>query len=488
MTDIVVPEWVRDAIFYQIFPDRFASSERVPKPANLEPWNAPPSTLGFKGGDLLGVVEHLDYLVDLGVNAIYFTPIFQSAANHRYHTYDYFKVDPILGGDAALRGLLDEAHRRGMRVVLDGVFNHASRGFFQFNHILENGRQSPYLDWFHIRSYPLYAYDPESQPAGYEAWWGLKALPKFNTDTRAVREFLLGVARHWINFGIDGWRLDVPNEIADDSFWQEFRHVVKAANPDAYIVGEIWSPAERWLQGDQFDAVMNYQFTRACIEFFIGAGGDPALWTYGYGEPQPADAAAFAQNIDTLLGRYNPAISGVMLNLIGSHDMARFLTIARNDESALRMATLMLMTYPGAPSIYYGDEVGMKGGRDPANRGAMSWDESRWDRELREYVRKAAVLRRTYPALRWGRFKRLYAEGNVYAFARFTDDESFVVVLNAGDSARQLTIPVADGLRDADVLRDVWTGRSCTVVNGQVCELTAPARSGFVLEQVRNNG
>jgi glycosidase len=233
---------------------------------------------------------------------------------------------------------------------------------------------------------------------------------------------------------------------------------------------------------------MNYQFTRACIEFLIGAGGDPALWGYGYGEPQPVDAAAFAQNIDTLLGRYDPAITGVMLNLIGSHDMARFLTIARNDESALRMATLMLMTYPGSPSIYYGDEVGMKGGRDPANRGAMSWDESRWNREMRDYVRSAAALRRSHPALRWGRFKGLYAEGSVYAFARLTDDESFVVVLNAGDSARQVTIPVADGLRDGDLLRDVWTARNCGVVDRQMCVLTAPARSGFVLERVSSSG
>lgn len=171
------PDWVKDAVFYQIFPDRFAKSERVPKPNNLEPWDSPPTLYGFKGGDLRGVLEHLDYLQDLGVNAIYFNPIFQSAANHRYHTHDYYRVDPILGGDEAFRELLDEAHRRGVRIVLDGVFNHASRGFFQFNHILENGPASPYLDWFIVKGFPLYAYAARRRP-NYQAWWGLRALPQ----------------------------------------------------------------------------------------------------------------------------------------------------------------------------------------------------------------------------------------------------------------------------------------------------------------------
>ena len=263
---IQTPEWVKDAVFYQIFPDRFASSTQVEKPHNLEAWDSPPTTFGFKGGDLLGVVEHLDYLQDLGVNAIYFTPVFQSTANHRYHTHDYFQIDPILGGNAAFKTLLDAAHARGMRVVIDGVFNHASRGLYQFNHALENGKASPYLDWFTFRGFPVRAYD---EPINYEAWWGLAALPKFNHTNPQVREFIFRVAEHWVQQGIDGWRLDVPGEIDDDEFWREFRRRVKAANPDAYIVGEIWHKADRWLAGDQFDAVMNYQFTRACLAFFI---------------------------------------------------------------------------------------------------------------------------------------------------------------------------------------------------------------------------
>ena len=206
MSSVQTPDWVKSAIFYQIFPDRFARSRAVPKPGNLERWDHPPTNHGFKGGDLIGVVERLDYLQDLGITAIYFCPIFQSTANHRYHTYDYYRVDPILGGDAALQRLLDEAHRRGIRIVIDGVFNHASRGFYQFNHLLENGPASPYLDWFHVQGWPLHAYEGHISP-NYSAWWNLHALPKLNIRTPAVREFLLGIAQHWIEQGVDGCRL-----------------------------------------------------------------------------------------------------------------------------------------------------------------------------------------------------------------------------------------------------------------------------------------
>ena len=168
------PQWAKDAVFYQIFPDRFARSTAVPKPGNLQPWGERPSSHHFQGGDLLGIVEHLDYLIDLGVNALYLNPIFQSASNHRYHTHDYYRVDPILGGDEALRTLIQEAHKRDVRVVLDGVFNHASRGFWPFHHVLENGGDSPYLDWFYIEDWPLNPYpNGEGIDANYGAWWGL---------------------------------------------------------------------------------------------------------------------------------------------------------------------------------------------------------------------------------------------------------------------------------------------------------------------------
>jgi neopullulanase len=480
-----VPTWVSEAVFYQIFPDRFARSNSSANVTPFEDWEAPPTRYGFKGGDLFGVVERLDYLAELGINAIYFTPVFQSTANHRYHTHDFFRVDPLLGNDTALRQLLNAAHKRGIRVVLDGVFNHASRGFFQFNHILENGEHSPYLNWFHARSWPLYAYDPIDKPGGYDAWWGLKALPKFNTTTAAVRAFLLSVASHWTEFGIDGWRLDVPNEIDDDQFWQEFRNVVKSRNPEAYIVGEIWGPAERWLQGDQFDAVMNYQFMRACIEFFIGERGDRDLMQNGYGTPETADGSAFALKIDALLRRYSPAATAAMLNPLDSHDTPRFLSMARGDESTLRMAILMLMTYPGAPSIFYGDEIGIVGGKDPDMRRGMIWDQSRWNHGLREHFRNCIALRRANPSLRNGTYETLLAFGPVYAFARAHADELFIIMFNTGDQTQVISLPVPALLEGVTVVRDVWHSAIYPVINGYVWEIKLAPMTGTVLERQR---
>lgn len=504
MTDVHTPEWVKDGVFYQIFPDRFAKSDRVAKPSNLEPWDSRPTTYGFKGGDLRGVAERLDYLEDLGVTAIYFNPIFQSAANHRYHTHDYHHVDPILGGNEALRELLDAAHARDIRVVLDGVFNHASRGFYQFHHTLENGAASPYLDWFHfnlerLKNGEADPYPPghriqdwsRSQPSldtyGYLAWWDLPALPKFNTDTEAVRDFLLDVARRWIEFGVDGWRLDVPEEIDDDDFWRAFRRAVKAANPEAYIVGEIWDDAQRWLQGDQFDAVMNYIFNRACLGFFGGEGLDVNQRPGGY-ELQRLNASRFADEMDHMLSLYDWEVVQAQLNLLGSHDMARFLTLVGGDKAALKLATLFQMTTPGAPCIYYGDEIGMEGRDDPDCRRAFPWDEARWDHDLLDCFRRAIRLRREHPALRRGRYHRLHTDDqhNVYAFARQSDDETLLIVINNDASRYDLDLPISGLLADGATLEDLWgdlhTQSPITITNDHIAGPTLPPRGAAVLK------
>ncbi len=500
MTQISTPEWVKDAVFYQIFPDRFAKSDQVSKPSNLESWESPPTVHGFKGGDLLGVVEHLDYLNHLGINAIYLNPIFQSASNHRYHTHDYHQVDPILGGNAAFREMLDAAHLRGIRVVLDGVFNHASRGFYQFQHTLENGIDSPYLDWFHfdlerlradeqLRAYPGETRESSFQrrkeslkELGYRAWYQLPALPKLNTDTEAVRQFIFDVARHWVDLGIDGWRLDVPHEIDDDAFWREFRRVVKEANPEAYIVGEIWTDANRWLQGDQFDAVMNYIFNRACLGFFGGDKLDVSRRPGGY-KLERMKATEFAKKIDDLLELYNWQVTLVQLNLLSSHDMPRFLTLVDQDKEALKLATLFQMTFPGAPSIYYGDEIGMKGESDPDCRRAFPWDEERWDHELLEVFRRAVALRREHPALRRGRYQCLLAddERNIYAFVRDGAEQTLVVVLNNSRSPYRLDLDIDGWFANGQSLRDVWAGGEARVIDGRVVGATLPPRSGAVL-------
>lgn len=480
---IATPDWVKHAVFYQIFPDRFARSERIHHPRGIEfkSWGTPPSEQGFQGGDLLGIVDRLDYLQELGITALYLNPIFSSAANHRYHTYDYYQVDPLLGGNDALRELLDAAHDRDIRIVLDGVFNHASRGFWPFHHILENGGNSPYLDWFIINDWPLRPYSSsKKKPANYAAWWDLPALPKLNTKNPGVRDMIFDAARHWLEFGIDGWRLDVPAEIDDDDFWRTFREVVKTANPEAYICGEIWGKATRWLQGDQFDATMNYTFAWASMSFFARHSLRKG---YKHKELQlePLDAGGFASVIDDMLGWYDWQINLVQLNMLDSHDMARALWIMGDDKRALRLCVLLQMTMPGAPCIYYGDEVGLSAGDDPACREAFPWHlQERWDQELLQFYRQATALRHASPALRAGSFARLHAEGDLYAFARETGDQMAVVAFNAGEKQQQVTLQLP---RAAAELQQRWPQQQAGAhqLDGTRLTITVPAREAMVL-------
>jgi neopullulanase len=480
---ISTPDWVKHAIFYQIFPDRFAQSKHMRKPINLEPWDSKPTNHGFKGGDLQGIVERLDYLQDLGVNAIYLNPIFQSTANHRYHTHDYFRVDPVLGGDEAFRELLTAAHKRRIKIIIDGVFNHASRGFYFFNHALENGKDSPYIDWFHFQGFPVHAYYGHHN---YDAWWGIPALPKFNTKTPAVREYLFRVAEYWIEQGVDGWRLDVPGEIDDDGFWQEFRQRVKAINPEAYIVGEIWHEAQRWLRGDQFDAVMNYQFTRACVGFFAaGHTNTHLLDNIGYAPVPELDAAGFAYALNVNLGIYHRAINEVQLNILSTHDTARFLSIAKHDVAALKLATLAQMTYPGAPCVYYGDEIGMEGGKDPDCRRSFVWDKAAWNHDLRDYVQQCVALRKKHAALRTGDFRVLFAERQTVAYYRANDREKFIVALNSAAQAAKINIITRGVLPDGVSLKTVFGEGGKGIhhtANGSLTTLEVPKRSGIVLK------
>lgn len=428
---IKTPDWVKQAVFYQIFPDRFAVGKQLTRwqAQKLEAWGDKPTLQGYKGGNLWGVCDRLDYLQDLGINAIYLTPIFQSAANHRYHTHDYYQVDPLLGGNEAFQALLKAAHQRDIKVLLDGVFNHASRGFFFFNDILENGPFSPWLDWFLIEKWPISAYDG-SKPANYVSWVGNRALPKFNHENPQVREYIMQVGEYWLNQGIDGWRLDVPDQIQVPDFWQEFRSRVKAINPEAYIVGEIWEDARQWLDGTQFDGVMNYLFTVPTIAFIAG---DRLVKKHVAKAPYkpypPIDAAEYAQKIQDLLDLYPWEIQQTQLNLLSSHDTARFLSIAGEDIDSLKLATLLLFTFPGAPSIYYGDEVGLVGESDPDSRRSFP-ETSAWNQDLLEYHRGLIKLRHTHPALSLGDYQIIFAQGQVYVFTRTLAESKILVVVN----------------------------------------------------------
>ena len=260
------------------------------------------------GGDLPGIVQKLDYLQDLGVNAIYLNPIFLASSNHRYNTYDYYQIDHRFGSAADFQQLLAALHRRRMRIILDGVFNHCGRGFYPFHDLVENQQASPYQDWFFVRNFPLNPYGEHQ----YATWHTSRNLPQFNLANREVREYLLGVARYWTRQGIDGWRLDAAADVSDPSFWQDFRTVVKQENPQAYLVGEVWADAATWLQGDRFDGTTNYELRSAIVDFLI-RGVLPAT--------------AFAQRLAALIQKYAVAASA-MYNLVGSHDTPRILTLA----------------------------------------------------------------------------------------------------------------------------------------------------------------
>ncbi len=482
MLKISTPDWVKDAVFYQIFPDRFAKSERVLKPNNLEPWDSLPTTQGYKGGDLYGVIEHLNHIQDLGCTAIYFTPIFRSGSNHRYHAHDYYAVDPLLGGNPAFYALRDEMHRRGLKIVLDGVFNHASRGIFFFHDILENGPHSPWLDWFTIYDWPLSAYDG-SKPANYEAWVGNRALPKWNTDNPQVRDYIMQVAEYWIREGIDGWRLDVPFCVTSPGFWNEFRQRVKAINPEAYIVGEVWWDSRNYLAGDQFDGVMNYVFTEPVIQFCGQQHLDFDLAVTGASyDPYPAiNGVHFANKMNKLLSLYDWEITQAQLNLLDSHDTPRLLSIAGGDKNTVKLATILLMTFPGAPSVYYGDEIGLPGCGDPDCRRTIPWDHpEQWDRTALDYHKRLIAIRKQYRALRRGWFTQLHAGPFTYAFARHLDGETVLVAVNVGDQPETISFGTDGRLADGAALTAVYGEGGAVVAAGQVT-LTLPARDGVIL-------
>jgi cyclomaltodextrinase / maltogenic alpha-amylase / neopullulanase len=470
------PGWISDAIFYQIFPDRFATSSRVPKPSGLEDWDSPPTTHGYKGGDLLGIVDRLDYLADLGINAIYLNPIFWSASNHRYHTYDYYVVDPLLGGNDAFDTLLAACHERRIRVVIDGVFNHASRGFFAFHDVAENGASSPWKDWFHVDGFPLHPYE-ESKPANYWAWWGLRGLPKLNTENADVREYLMRIAEHWIERGADGWRLDVPQEIKTEGFWEEFRSRVKAINPDAYIVGEIWDNAAEWISdGSRFDGTMNYLFAGYTLAY---AAGHRIAYSLASGQNYPLtpalDAPSYRQRIDDLIAAYPAEAAEANLTLLGSHDTSRILSVAGGDIASVELSALLQFTFPGAPSIYYGDEIGMKGTGDPASRGSFPWEHrDSWNDTVRSTMQSLISLRREHTALRRGTFTSAAASAGMFVFTRANDDERLVVAVNAGDSAASVSM---DGPLGA--FHAIW-GEGGIKPDHDTVLVALPPRSGAV--------
>ncbi|MBU1298924.1 MAG: glycoside hydrolase family 13 protein [Bacteroidetes bacterium] len=421
-----VPEWLTDAIFYQIFPERFANGDTTNDPANKEVWGAIPKYYNYFGGDLKGVIDKLDYIESLGVNAIYFNPIFESNSNHKYHTKDYFKIDPHFGDDATFKQLIDECHKRGIKVVIDGVFNHTGTDFFAFEDIVKNEKNSKYLHWFKVHSFPVQL--PPAKP-NYEAWWGLGELPKLMADEPDVKKYLFDATRKWTEMGIDGWRLDVPNEMSH-GFWVEWRKLVKSINPNCYIVGEIWEDASPWLKGDQFDAVMNYLFRDAVNLYFVFNKLN-------------------TKQFDSLLAiprKYPTEVQYALQNLVGSHDTERFLTLTKGNTAKAKLSALLQMTYIGAPMIYYGDEIGMMGGRDPDCRRTMIWDTLHWNFALLDFYKKVIKIRNENPVFRHGSYKTILTdnEKNLFGFIRDYENEKVIVILNNTDKCQSVNLPTPD--------------------------------------------
>lgn len=420
------PEWVKNAVFYQIFPERFANGDPSLNPENVEAWTheSVPTRDNFFGGDLQGVIDNLDYLKELGITCIYFTPFFEAFSNHKYDTIDYLKVDPQFGDNDTAKKLVDAAHKKGIRIMLDAVFNHSGLYFPPFQDVLKNGETSRFKDWFHVKEFPL-----STDPLNYDSFGFVPAMPKLNTEHPEVKAYLLEVARYWVeDIGVDGWRLDVANEV-DHRFWREFRDTVKQANPEAYILGEIWHNSMAWLGGDQFDAVMNYPVTNSILDFFV---------------KDEIDAESFMSRLDAMQIAYPKQANEVAFNLLDSHDTPRLLHLADGNKDRMKLAAIFQLTYMGAPCIYYGDEIGMTGGGDPGCRQPMIWEEEHQDRELLEFYKHLIKLRKDHPALQDGTFRFLSAEksSKFIAFERTDDMDRFIIIMNSSD--KKQTVELTD--------------------------------------------
>ncbi|HMN12093.1 MAG TPA: glycoside hydrolase family 13 protein [Bellilinea sp.] len=424
---MTIPQWVPDAIFYQIFPDRFRNGNKDIDPPNVQTWGHPPDFQHYQGGDLRGIIQALDYLQELGINALYLNPIFLAPSVHRYNTTDYYTIDPILGNKDDLQELINEAHQRGIRIILDGVFNHTGRGFFAFNDIQENGENSPYLNWYHVKKLPLEAFSA-NPVANYEAWWGFKSLPKLNTETKAVREYIYDVLRYWTKMGIDGWRFDVPNEIDDDAFWADARRIILEINPEAYLLGEIWDINPRWVNDTHFDGLMNYPLRTAINSYLI----------------ENLDRDKFRDAYTKLLEAYPRENLWSMYNLLSSHDILRILTSYYRSVGKVQLAYSLIFSLPGAPAIYYGDEIGMEGEKDPDCRRSFNWEPQSWNVNLQQWIRDLCRVRNGNVVLRRGdiHFLPSIEKTSILAFTRESGDARILCVFNPTDHTQTISLEI----------------------------------------------
>ncbi|MDR1606519.1 MAG: glycoside hydrolase family 13 protein [Streptococcaceae bacterium] len=423
------PQWVKETIWYQIFPERFANGDPSNDNEGTLPWQPEdqPTRDAFYGGDLRGVIDHLDHLVDLGINGIYLNPIFEAPTNHKYDTQNYFEIDPHFGTKDDFKALVDQAHARGIRIMLDAVFNHIGDESPQWQDVLKNGQKSQYADWFHVRTWPA-TYTPTdnfelAHDTTYETFAFTPHMPKLNTANPEVQDYLLEIATYWIReFGIDAWRIDVANEV-DHHFWKRFYQVVTALDPDFYVLGEIWTSAQSWLNGDEFNGVMNYAFTGSIIDYFA---------------KRKISAEAMISKLNTQLMLNRDQTNQMMYNLLDSHDAPRILNLAKGNKEIVKQMYTFMFLQQGTPDIYYGSEYGMTGGNDPDNRKPMEWRKAYQDHEMYAFMKALIQLRKDQLTVLVDGDLNWQVEGDVVSLTRAIAGQKLTAVFNASDKAYTL--------------------------------------------------
>lgn len=465
-TPFPVPSWPQSTVFYQIFPDRFNNGDTTNDPTDVQPWNAPPTYFNKLGGDLAGVSQKIPYLTKLGVNGIYFNPLFKSRSNHGYETDDYSQIEPRYGSNQEFATLTKDLHKSKLKVMLDGVFNHTGTEFAPFQDLLKSQDDSPYKDWFFVNKFPVKV---EKNP-NYLAWAGFESLPKLNVTNPAVTQFLLKTVQTWQKQAhIDGWRLDVANEVAP-SFWRTFRVTLKNNNPETYILGENWTDSSPWLTGDQWDAAMNYPLRGAILDFIAYKSSTPRQ---------------FLDRVQVVYAMHPPQVSKSMLTFLGTHDTPRILHECKQDGESARLAAVALFGLPGSPCIYYGDELGMTGAQDPDNRRAMDWTKNSPDNPFLQTYTKLARARTQSKALTNGEPLPLLADDDkdIVAFARTTSQEAAIIVLNRSHQTESFNLNLPTGLSHLSdkTLTDTLTGKTVHISPSGKLNFSIARRSGAIL-------
>lgn len=417
------PDWVNEMVWYQIFPERFCNGNPNRSPEGVKEWrNGPVSNEEFFGGDLEGIISKLDYLKDLGITGIYLTPIFTSPSSHKYNIEDYREIDPHFGDSKVFEQLVQELHKRNMRIMLDGVFNHCGERFGLWLDVLEKGPQSPYYNWFMVNQWPLPEDGHGTRDGRFYSFAFTEKMPKLNTNNPEVIEYFSDICAEWVEkYGIDGWRFDVGNEVSHD-FLRQIRTRIKGINPEVYLLGEIWHDASNYLMGDQYDAVMNYPLTSSLNDFWI----DDNL-----------TKEDFEYTLNRCYTMYMQQVNNVLFNLLDSHDTDRLFTrVAR--ENCCYQQLAVLFTVPGSPCIYYGTEIGMEGKHDPDCRRCMPWDEieqGMYNTHI-DIIKRLIHLRTSNPAFRspYFHFTQRYSNPRVFEYIKLNGLEPGIeIVLNCSD-------------------------------------------------------